>query len=185
MTLGVVTEAASPSDVLKLSAKQMAKVIRALHDLGVAPEDVRTTGLNLMAQYTHKEREAPILRGYQVRNNIFVTVRKLDELGSVLRAGVEAGANHVGGLNLSARDMQEAHSNARRAAVEAMMAKAEEYARLMARNVKALKSVVENPGIHRPDIMARGGGMVGGYDGGMSTGDLSVRIDVEGIFELD
>jgi uncharacterized protein len=176
----VVTETANPSDALNLCAERMTKVIQTLQNSGVAPEDIRTANLNLMAQYTHKQGEPSVLRGYQVRNSAIVTVRKLSELGPLLRAGVDAGANQIGGISMKANDVDAALSGARRDAVKIAIAKAEDYARIVGRTIKALKSLDENPEAARGAVM---GEMPRGADG-ISGGQLSVRVDVEGVFEL-
>jgi len=180
VSFGIVTEAEDPSEALQQNAKQMSSLIAALHDVGIAPEDLKTTNISLAAQYQQKADQPHSLRGYQVRNTVSATLQDPGDLGNVLTSGVGSGANNVGNVLMKARDTTEALREARRFAIENLAAAAENYAQLLGRTVKALKSLEEQSGVpqHLLGEIARGGG------GGISTGQLTVRVDLKGVFEL-
>ena len=63
---------------------------------------------------------------YVVDNSVFVTVRKLDELGDLLDSAVAAGANSINSIQFDVSDKTEALKKAREEAVKDAKAQAQE-----------------------------------------------------------
>src|SRR5687768_2427988 len=74
LSAGVVTQASTASEALRLNAQRMTSVIAALKRAGIADRDIQTAGLNLNPQYLYRENQPPQLTGYQVMNNVSVRV---------------------------------------------------------------------------------------------------------------
>ena len=68
ISFGVVTEATTAAEAMRLNATRMTQVMAALRRAGIAERDVQTSGLNLSAQYDYVQNEPPRLRGYQANN---------------------------------------------------------------------------------------------------------------------
>ncbi|WP_324260932.1 SIMPL domain-containing protein [Altererythrobacter sp. H2] len=124
---GVTTEAATAVEAMRLNAEQMARVVQRIRSLGIAADDVQTTGINLNAAYDYNGQRQ-VFRGYQASNRVSVTLRKVDETGRILDALVAAGATDLSGPSFSIEDDTAAQAQARKAAVEKAGAMARQYA---------------------------------------------------------
>lgn len=97
----------------------MNNVIEALKKTGVSKDDMKTEQYSLQPKY---DRDGQRIIGYECRNNLRVTWRKVDEVGVVLDTAVKAGANTVGSVTfglskqktdtLTAQAIREAASDA-------------------------------------------------------------------------
>lgn len=188
ITLGVMTEGKTAAEAMAANATRMNAVIASLKKAGIAQKDIQTSNLNLNPQYRYVENQAPILVGYQVSNQVTVRVLDLKKLGAAVDATVNAGANQVHGISFGLQDASAAENAAREAAVKALSAKAELYARATGHRVSRLVSLSEGGGYTPPPPMpmvkmqmARG---MAEDATPVAGGELSVRIDVSGLFEL-
>jgi len=187
ISLGVMTEDKTAAGAMQANAARMTQVIAALRRAGIAARDVQTSGLNLSPQYVYEQNIPPRLSGYQASNQVSVTVHDLARLGAAVDATVEAGANQVNGVSFGLNDPTAAENAAREVAVKALAAKAELYARATGYRVGRLVSLSENGG-YSPSpppmpmvMMAR---MEKADTTQVSPGELRVRIDVSGYYEL-
>ena len=129
---GVTTEAETAVEAMRANAEQMNAVIERIKALGVAEEDIQTTGINLNARYDYdRDTRKQIFRGYQVSNRVSVKMREIDEVGAALDALVSAGATDLSGPNFAIEDDEAAKDEARMRAVERGMARARAYAAVM------------------------------------------------------
>lgn len=124
---GVTTEAATAVEAMRLNAEQMSRVVDRIRALGIAADDVQTTGINLNAAYDY-ESGRPVFRGYQASNRVSVLMRKVERTGPVLDALVTAGATDLSGPSFSMADDTAAQAQARKAAVDKAAKMAREYA---------------------------------------------------------
>lgn len=124
---GVTTEAATAVEAMRLNAKQMSRVVARIRSLGIAEDDVQTTGINLNAVYDYNGQR-PVFRGYQASNRVNIVLRKIDDTGKVLDALVAAGATDLSGPSFSIADDTAAQAQARKAAVQKAEKMAREYA---------------------------------------------------------
>ncbi|MGB7418982.1 MAG: SIMPL domain-containing protein [Erythrobacter sp.] len=128
---GVTTEAASAVAALRENSVQMRAVIDRILALGVAPDDVQTTGINLNAQYNYdRTNQRQIFRGYQASNRVSVKLREVEETGEVLDALVAAGATDLSGPDFSIEDDEAAKDEARSRAIARAQDRAQSYAAL-------------------------------------------------------
>jgi uncharacterized protein YggE len=186
INLGVSTEAATAAEAMRANAARMTAVIAALRKAGIAQKDIQTSGLNLNPQYVYEQNEPPKLRGYQAANQVTVTVHDLARLGAAVDATVNAGANQVNGISFGLDDPTAAENAAREAAVKALSAKAELYARATGHKVGRLVTLSEGGGYSpQPPMpvmaMAR---MDKAESTPVAPGEMRVRIDVTGLYEL-
>lgn len=187
ISLGVATEAGTAARALSENAGRMAQVIAALKAQGVLAKDVRTAGLNLNAQYAYDQGKAPRLTGYQAADQVTVTVHDLAKVGAIADATVGAGANQVNGISFGLTDPTAAANAAREAAVRALSAKAELYARATGYRIARLVSLSEGGGVDdmRPQqlkVMSMARNQAPSTS--VEPGELTVRVDVSGLYEL-
>lgn len=187
ITLGVMTEAPTAAGAMQANATQMNRVVESLRRAGIAAKDIQTSSLNLNPQYHYQENQPPRLTGYQASNQVTVTVHDLTRLGAAVDATVNAGANQVHGISFGLNDPTAAENAAREAAVKALQAKAELYARATGHRISRLVSLSESGSGGYPVpppmpmmAMAR----MEKADTSVSPGELKVRVDVSGLYEV-
>jgi hypothetical protein len=184
VSLGVQTRAADAASAMAQNAAQMNAVIAALHKAGIADRDIRTTNLNLGAQYSYPQDKPPVLDGYVAGNDVTVTVNDIAKVGAVIDAVTSAGANQVDAISFGLKDPAAAEDAARLAAVKALAAKAALYAGATGYHVERLVNLSEAanvaPGPVRPMAMMA----AKAETTPVSAGELSVRVDVTGVYEL-
>jgi uncharacterized protein YggE len=126
---GVTTDAPTATEALRQNSAAMAKVVARIKALGVAEQDIQTTGINLNARYDYDQTtQRQVFRGYQASNRVSVILRKIDNAGRVLDALVEAGANDLSGPSFSIENDAAAKDAARKRAIEKAKARVDEYA---------------------------------------------------------
>ncbi|MFU7528008.1 SIMPL domain-containing protein [Qipengyuania sp. ASV99] len=144
---GVSTEAPSAVEAMQQNAAAMQRVIARIRALGVADQDIQTTGINLNAQYDYdRDNQRQVFRGYQVSNRVSVKLRDIEGTGAALDALVAAGATDLSGPSFSIEDDESAKDLARSRAVERAQQRAQAYAALLGYDgvrVLAVSEVIE------------------------------------------
>ena len=187
ITLGVMTQEKTAAGALAANARQMTAVVASLRKAGIAEKDIQTSNLNLNPQYRYVENQPPELVGYQASNQVTVTVHDLKKLGSAVDATVSAGANQIQGIAFGLDDPTPAENAAREAAVKALTDNAALYAKATGHSVSRLVSLSEGsasfPRPPMPMEMAMSAQRMKA-DTPVAPGELTVRIDVTGLYEL-
>lgn len=188
ITLGVMTEAKTAAEAMQSNATRMNAVMASLRKAGIPDKDIQTSNLSLNPQYRYQENQPPLLVGYQASNNVTITVNDLKRLGPAVDASVASGANQVHGISFGLQDSTTAENAAREAAVKALAAKADLYARATGHRVTRLVSLSEGGGYapQPPMPMVAYAAKRESMDAGTSIagGELKVRIDITGLYEL-
>ena len=188
ISLGVMTEGDTAQAAMQANAQRMNAVLAALKRGGIAERDVQTSSLNLSPRYQYVENLPPKLIGYQASNQVTVTVHDLKKLGQAVDATVNAGANQVQGISFGLDDPTAAENAAREQAVKALAAKAELYARATGHRVARLVTLSEG-GSSYPvpppmPMAAMASFRKEAADTAVAPGELKVRVDVTGLYEL-
>lgn len=187
ITFGVMTQAGAAAEAMAANRTRMNAVAQALRNAGIADRDIQTSGLNLSPQYEYEQNQPPRLVGYQASNQVTVTARDLNTLGRTVDAVVGAGVNQINGITFGLQNPRGAEDEARRAAVQSMAAKAELYAQATGHRVLRLVNVSEGGGVvpvNRPVMMRMAADMAESAPTNIEPGELRVRIDVSGMYEL-
>lgn len=134
---------------------RVSAIIAALRQLGVANRDIRTSQLSIYPQQDHQEGRRPRIVGYQVANTVTVTHGNPADVGRLLQATVDAGANTVSGVSFMVSDPAKGREGALQAAVADARAKAEILARAAGRTVGRALSITEGGAASPPVPMPR------------------------------
>ena len=126
ITLGVTTTQSTVKAARASAARSMTDIIAAIKALGVADADIQTTGLSLYPQYA--PGSSTRVAGYQISEQVMVTVRDLDKAGDVVDDATAKGATNVNGISFELADPAKAMNDARAAAVAAARASAQAMA---------------------------------------------------------
>ncbi len=125
----------------------MARVREAVEGQGVAEEDVQTTSFNVWVEDPRDEQGMPSgQRLYHVSNILRVKVHDIATVGDVIGAGLDAGANSIGGLSFGIDDPSELEAEARVKAVEDAASRAGQLADALGVQVGAPVRVSESFG---------------------------------------
>jgi uncharacterized protein YggE len=173
ITIGVETVTSTVKDASEQNRAAVESVLAALAEQGIAEEDMQTSGFSIYAE--------------RVSNNVMVTIRDLENVGTILDAAIEAGANNIYGVEFALDDPGVAESDARAAAVEDAKAKAAELAELTGLPLGAVVSVSE--------VVGAGGGYYAGnfaeqaraFGGGgtpITPGQLDLVMQLQVIFSI-
>ncbi|MDC7675603.1 SIMPL domain-containing protein [Asticcacaulis machinosus] len=185
INFGVMTEAKTAEEAMKLNRDRMSAVFAALKKLGIADKNIQTSNLNLNAQYDYPQNAPAILRGYQASNRVTVKVDDLNRLGTSIDAVVKAGINQIDGINFGLKDSKTAEDNARKAAVAALTQRADLYATAMGYKVKRIITLSESGG-YAPQPVYKSFARAEMMDATpIAAGELNVTISVSAEFELE
>jgi uncharacterized protein YggE len=126
INLGVTVSKPTVKAARQAGAQAMTDIIAAIKAQGVADADIQTTNLSLYPQYGSTTPTRVI--GYQISEQLQVTVRDLDKAGDVVDVAVAKGATDVNGISFEIADPVKAQNDARAAAVEAARTSAQAMA---------------------------------------------------------
>jgi hypothetical protein len=155
--IGVETSAPTTSEALQRNNEQVNAVINRLKDLGIAESDIQTSNFNMYAQYNDEGRQ---ITGYNVSNTVSVTIRNLDQTGSLLDEVVQVGANRIYGISFRVDDPTALMEQARDEAIANARQKAERLAQQSGASLGEVLVITENIGsAPGPMPLGRGGGM--------------------------
>lgn len=187
-SIGVDITAPTLAAATKESSEKMAAVIAAIKAQGVDAKDIQTSSYSVYPiTNTPKEGETPAITGYRVSNIVTVKIRAIENVGKVLDASLEAGANSVNSVYFIVNDPSKAQDEARTAAVKEAMAKAQTLATAAGVKVGKIISISDIQAgvvpIYRTDAFQSVPAAAGGA-GPVETGSTEVTATVEMHFEI-
>ena len=145
LSAGVVTQAPTADAALAANSRAMSRVFATLKSLGIPEKAMQTSQFSVSPQYSSdRSGNAQKIIGYQVSNNVSVTVDDLGRLGPVLDALVSAGSNSLGSIEFAIRDPKPLDSAARTAAIHDAMDKADTYAKAAGLALGPILSIAES-----------------------------------------
>lgn len=156
VTTGVSTQAATAADALAANTTAMTALFAALKAAGIAEKDMQTSNFMIQPRYDYNDgKQPPLLVGYDVSNNVTVTVRQVDGLGALLDTVVKAGSNQINGISFDVSKPTEALDEARRLAAADATRKAKLYAETMGVTLGPVLSISEGVSYQPPVPMLR------------------------------
>lgn len=184
---GVSNQARTAAEALAANAASMNQVVAALKKAGIEGRDIQTSNLSVGPVYaTSPGSNRPKVVAYQVNNQVSARERKVAELGRVLDALVEAGANDINGPTFSLDAPDAALDEARASAMKAARARAQLYASAAGLKVLRIVSISESGGYApqpRPMLMAKMA-MADAAPSPVEAGEVAMQVSVNVVFEL-
>ncbi|MGH2806820.1 MAG: SIMPL domain-containing protein [Actinomycetota bacterium] len=132
VTLGTQSKSVDASKALDKLAAKTNRVLAAMRDLGLGADELNTTGVSLSRTCLRDCRDPnprddvevkPVI-GYVGFSGVRVETGRLNLLGRILDAGVDAGASSIRGLRFDVEDKDAAVNEALREAMESAVSKA-------------------------------------------------------------
>ena len=186
VTSGVVTQGNTAAEALAANTKAMNDLFAALKEAGIEPKDVQTSNFSVQPRYDYNNGQAPKLVGYDVNNNVAVTVRKVTDLGPLLDKLVQSGSNQITGVSFQVSKPDEAMDEARKLAAEDATRKAKVYAKAMGVELGEVIQVSEGTAFQPPMPMVRGLAMKADAAAPVpvAAGEQTLAVDVSVTFEI-
>ena len=101
-------------------------ILKGINALGVTSQQIQTSRLTIMPVYSQRpnSNEAPKIVGYSASNMISITLENLSQIGPVVDAGLDNGANQLEGVGFGLKNDGPAREKALRQAVAEAQSKA-------------------------------------------------------------
>jgi hypothetical protein len=170
--VGVHTEKPSAAEAVAENNANTQKLIEALKEAGVDANDIQTTNFSIWQNTQYSPDGTRGATNYAVDNTVYLTVRKLESLGDLLDAAVQAGANNVNSIQFDVADKTKALSDARAEAVKTAKTQADELATAAGVTLGGIQSIQYFDA--SPSPVFQGKGMGGG---GAASADVAVPIN--------
>ena len=144
LSMGVQTSGTSVAAALRQANSAVRSITAVLRHGGVGAPDIQTSGLSIYPNYSSS---SGVPDGYQVSEQLTITLRRLSVAGSQISAAARAGGNAtvIDGVSLNLSDTSALLASARARAVADAKAKATAYARALGRPLGPVVSMSETP----------------------------------------
>lgn len=185
--IGVHTEAKAASDAVDSNKTQTNAVIDAIKKAGVDEKDIRTTNFSIYPsqQYSPDGQQTGTI--YMVDNTVYITVRDLDNLGSLLDDTISAGANSINSIQFDLADKTQALKDARGKAIEDAKTQAQELADAAGVSLGNIQTISFYDNSPVPVFEGKGGGggaMAANAAVPIQPGQLTISVTVSINYEI-
>lgn len=184
VTVGVSTKAPTVEEASQKNTAAIHAVIVALTEAGVLEEDIATSNYSVNAEYDYSSMGGQRLTGYNVSNQLNVTIRDMEHIGATLDKATAAGANTIYNIQFLSTKADAAMDEATAYAVQDAMRRAQLLANAAGLQLGSIVSIT--------DTVTGYGGMPRTYKSTMDSAagnsilpdDASVSASVTIVFEL-
>ena len=188
--LTVVSEGATPTDATGDGTKKYDALLAAVKGLGVTADDLKTTNYSLYPRYRwEQETGKQLIDAYELRQSLEVKVRNLSNMGKVISAATDSGANQIDGLSLDIDNREALLADARKQGIAEAKAKAGVLAASLGVELGEITSYNEysDSGMQPPMYYGRAAEGIGG--GGdipsVETGSQEVTLNVSITYSME
>lgn len=180
--IGVITQARSAPEASKDNAERLARVLAEVKKLLGRGDEVKTSGYALTPNYRYPQGGKPEIVGYTASNILRIKTAKLDEVGKMIDAAMQSGANNVNRLVFTLKDEEAARLDALRQATAKAKVKAEAIAASLGLKILKITSVTEGERSFQPIFrqapMARAEALAAQTPTPVEPGTVDVRSTV-------
>jgi uncharacterized protein len=141
--IGVTSVGRTAKAASEINAKEMTAVLAAIKANGIAERDIQTSRLSLQPQYDPNKAGTARLLGFQVTNQLTVTIRDIGKLPELLDSAVGAGANEMSGIEFIVSKQSNLLDQARGEAIVDARRKAELYAKAAGAKIGPVLAITE------------------------------------------
>lgn len=180
--IGVTTQARNAPDASRENAERLARVLAEVKKHLGKTDEVKTSGYALNPQYRYPQGGKPEIIGYIANNIVRIKTAKLDDVGKLIDAAMQAGANNINRLVFTLKDEEAARLEALRQASAKAKTKAEAIAASLGLKVLRIASVSESERSFQPILrqvpMARAEALAAPAPTPVEPGTVEVRSTV-------
>ena len=183
--IGVRSEGKTVADALKKNNQSAKDIKAALMAQNVAEKDIQTSSFNVYPQQFNSTGQS-VPTFYVVENTVYVTIRNLDGIGTILDLVANTGANSINGIYFDLSNKASAQEQARQMAIDEAKKQAEQITSLTGVKLGKLISInVYSSGA--PYVMegkGGGGSAMAGSSVPVSTGQMTITADANLVYEI-
>lgn len=184
LSTGVQAQAATATEALDTVGTSSQALIDTLRAVGVAEDDIQTSGLNLWPTFGNDGQR---ITGYQASTSVTATVRDVTKVGEVVDAlkGLVGEQLTLSGITFSYDDPEAVLAEARAAAIANAKVRAEQYAAAAGADVGDIVRIVEG-NVSDPIVFARSAAPEMAADSSMAVapGSQDLAADVTVVFAM-
>lgn len=160
INLGVNSNAQTARVALDKNTKAMNNIITAVKKIEVEDKDIQTSNFSINPRYNNKsyQESLPEIIGYEVSNNLSITIRNLDNLGPLLDNVVTLGSNRINNIQFAIAKPQPLEDQARALAAKDAKRRAEIYASTLGFNLGKIITITEGNARNQPLMQAKRSG---------------------------
>jgi uncharacterized protein YggE len=186
ITFGVELRGDDPAALVEEGTSIMDEATAAVRGIGIAADDMRTTGYNLWVETVYDpERGVPTGEVvYHFSHFVRATLRDLDRVGELLAEVVDAGANTISEVSFTVEEPHALVEEARRLALEDAQTKAEAIATALGISIGKPILVTETGGGYPAPMEGVGGGGMVEVVPVISPGSFSVSASIQVVYEI-
>ena len=187
IAIGVHSENEDAAEAVADNNAQSQQVAVALDGYNIKPEDIQTQNFSIYPQQQYNVDGKPTGTTYIVDNTVFVTIRDLDQIGEILNAVIDAGANSINNIQFDIADKDTAVTEARQAAIDNAESQAVALAEAAGVTLGEIKNINSfSPGYPVPFMDGRGGGMMAVESSvPVSPGQMTITAEVNVVYIIE
>jgi uncharacterized protein len=182
VSIGVHSEAQTAEEAVASNNTQTQAVIDAIKAQGVDPKDIQTTNFSVYQQQkTNPTTGESLGTVFMVDNTVYVTIRDLTKIGSILDASISAGANNIYGITFDVQNKEAAMATGRDQAMTDAQTQAEQLAKAAGVTLGDVQNISYYSSSSAPiyyDNKVAPAGVGGGGSVPISTGQLTLTVSV-------
>ncbi len=145
VSFSVVSQGANPEKLSSANNDKMSAVINNIKSNGVDEKDIKTTNYDLQPNYSYdKNTGRSYIYGYTLTQTVFVKVRDLKKVATVIAGVTPLGVNQMGNISFKVDDPDKVLGQAREDAFKKAKAKAMEMASANGASIGRVVSISEN-----------------------------------------
>lgn len=185
--VGVRSDADDVATALNKNNVQAQSIADSIKAFGVETKDIQTTNFNVYPMTDYTPNGEISRKYYVVENTVYITVRDLTKLGSLLDAVVRAGANSINSISFDVANKDQALAQAREKAIENARAQAKDIASAAGVTLGELQSIsISTTGGTVPIYEGKGGGAAYAADSSVpvSAGQLMISVDAYLVYAI-
>ena len=191
VNISIESTAKDAKEASAQNAVVMNKIQKDIMALAITKDNIKTTNYNLYPLYNHKDNGSQEITGYNVSNQITVTVDNIDLVGNVIDTAINAGANSVNSIEFSLKDPQSYKDKVLVQAINDARRKADIIAKTLGKNVVNVVSVnsnnsyIEARTFNSMMYAKAADSAAAGASSPIQAGDISVKANVSIVFEIN
>jgi uncharacterized protein YggE len=157
--IGVHTEDPAIASAVSNNNTQTQGLVDALKNAGVAVKDIQTSNFSVYTSQSYDKLTGQSTgSNYAVDNTVYITVRDLSKLGSLLNTAVAAGANNINSVTFDVADKTAGMAQARQKAMANASSLANELAQTAGVKLGEIQNVSYSDNSSMPYYGMGGGG---------------------------
>ena len=154
ISIGVSSQGRTAHEASDANSKQMAAVLKAIRNSGIADRDIHTSQLSLQPQYDSSKPGPPRLMGFRVTNQVTIKIRDIDRMPAILDRAIAAGANEMSGIEFVVSEQSKLLDQARDEAIADARRKAELYVKAAGGKLGPVVAITEEGATPPPRPLA-------------------------------